>query len=130
MAYSNSAISPSSTGKMLTGNFSVLENLEHFMDNLNSHVDNSLSDALGYARADLRKSALDHPDWMPYADNLTVHHRGGEFVYGMSGSPEKVQAMNDLEYGSQAGDPKPLLRLKAHRYNAEMVDRLKVKVPR
>ena len=107
---------------------SVLDDIQEFVDNIESLIEDSMTDTVRYAQDDLRESALAHPSWRQYADNLTVHHSNGEIVYGMSGTPEQVQAMNELEYGSQAGDPQPLLRLKAHRYDRERAERMKVKV--
>lgn len=123
-----SKVIPISGGKILSGNFSVLERLGDFVDSIESHIEDSLRDTAQYAQDDLRESALSHPKWKKYANNLTVHLKDGEIVYGMSGTDEQIQAMSELEYGSQSGDPQPLLRLKAHRYDKARVEHMKVKV--
>lgn len=126
MAISKFAIPRSSSGSILSGSFSALDHLQQFVDSINSSIEESLDDTVRYAQDDLRKSALSHPAWSQYADNLTVHHRDGALVYGTSGTPEQVQAMNELEYGNQSSDPQPLLRIKAYRHDPERVERLKV----
>lgn len=93
-------------------------------DDFENTLGKAIESAKGYASKSLRYGASQDDAWKPYADNLSVEYADGAFHYVLSGTPEEIQAMTDLEYGTPTQSPNPLLRPQLQRQNDILAHRI------
>lgn len=108
---------PNGSKSLFTGAPAFIASTYDWADDFEEVLGKAIESVRDYASKSLRYWATKDASWKPYAGNLSVEYADGSFHYVLSGTPEEIQAMTDLEYGTPTQAPNPLLRPIVQRQN-------------
>ena len=108
----------SSSTPLIHGFPYVAGHLIKTMDQISNILGITVQHALDTLNSQLRAAALRSEEWKPYADNIVAvwNDKNGTIALHFRGTPEDIQAMEDLEYGSEDTPPQAIGRTTLLRY--------------
>jgi hypothetical protein len=95
-----------------------------WQDNFEDTLAGAIEAAVEYATKSLRWAAHEHPVWGAYVGNLSCRYEAGAIHYVLSGTPDEIRAMTDLEYGTTDHGPVPLIRPVVERNNTLLAEKI------
>jgi hypothetical protein len=115
-----------STGSksLFSGEPAFIASTYDWADQFEEVLGRAIESAKDFASKSLRYGAQQDDAWKPFVNNLSVEYADGAFHYVLSGTPEEIQAMTDLEYGTPSQPASPLLRPQLQRQNDILAHRI------
>ncbi len=100
---------------LISGTPFMVTDTYDWQDDFENILSRAVASAEDYASKSLRYAASQDEDWAPYKDLLSVEYHEGALHYVLTGTPEQIQAMENLEYGLSGTPPRPLIRPQVQR---------------
>lgn len=95
----------------ISGTPVVVNAVSDFIDNVDSYLGEAVTAAASHMTNALRDAALNHPEWAPYADKVSVEWDTDGFGFFFNGTEADINTMMALEYGRSMGSaPKSVTR--------------------
>lgn len=105
----------------------LIQDAREWRKNYEKYLTEALKKAAELTTEDLQKAASESKDWAPYSKRLYVQlSKDGDIEFMVDGTPEEIEAIEALEYGSLEQAPAPLIRPQMERLTANFKDRVEI----
>jgi hypothetical protein len=106
----------SSSPPLFSGTPAIILDSYVWEDTFDDTLADALAKAVDLTNHSLQSSIKDDKDWAPFADRLYVRlAKDGGLELMVTGTPEEIQEVEDLEYGTIETPARPFVRTFMHR---------------